>query len=426
MRCPESRTLFENHLYSDSYKSEIVVFSPAANCSIVARVGLTWSVTMSPIVDRGTPVIIAACRIDRWCCSRNSDNNIFILLSFLYTAKNIQKDKKQMDGYQYEHHCAKLLKQRGFRDVAVTKSSGDQGIDVIAYNENVKYGIQCKYYSYPVGNQAVQQAYAGAKFYDCNVAVVMTNSTFTEPAKELAQKLGVQLWEKSYIPNGNGSLYKIIRAINVIFLLVSIFGFWLMKGSEHSATTTYNYFNIIVLTIASVIGLLYYRSLVASVFVSLLYLIFAISQIIFSVVHSNFSTYEIVTCIPAILYMIHTVRLLSEPLSEEEKKIIANKNKPEKTPTIETDKLELNRKIQDNLYHLGDLYVPILNEKLHSTITLKNALQTENGYLFVYISDKPISFDLSAIETEFNINLQDYYQIRPISNTEFQILQREK
>lgn len=235
-----------------------------------------------------------------------------------------------MDGYQYEHHCAKLLKQRGFRDVAVTKSSGDQGIDVIAYNENVKYGIQCKYYSYPVGNQAFQQAYAGAKFYDCNVAVVMTNSTFTEPAKELAQKLGVQLWEKSYIPNGNGSLYKIIRAINVICLLVSIFGFLLMKGSKHSATTTYDYFNIIVLTVASVIGLLYYRSLVASMFVSFLYLIFAISQIIFSVVHSNFSTYEIIACIPAVLYMIHTVRLLSEPLSEEERKIIANKNKPKK------------------------------------------------------------------------------------------------
>ena len=71
MRCPESRTLFENHLYSDSYKSEIVVFNPAANCSIVARVGLTRPVTMSPIVDRGTPVIIAACRIDRWCCSKN-------------------------------------------------------------------------------------------------------------------------------------------------------------------------------------------------------------------------------------------------------------------------------------------------------------------------------------------------------------------
>ena len=68
--------------------------------------------------------------------------------------------------------------------------------------------------------------------------------------------------------------------------------------------------------------------------------------------------------------MIHTVRLLSEPLSEEERKIIANKNKPQKTPASEVDKLELDRKIQDNLYHLGDLYIPILNEKLHSVITL--------------------------------------------------------
>ena len=24
-----------------------------------------------------------------------------------------------MDGYQYEHHCAKLLKQRGFRNVNI-------------------------------------------------------------------------------------------------------------------------------------------------------------------------------------------------------------------------------------------------------------------------------------------------------------------
>ena len=66
--------------------------------------------------------------------------------------------------------------------------------------------------------------------------------------------------------------------------------------------------------------------------------------------------------------MIHTVRLLSEPLSEEERKIIANKNKPQKTPASEVDKLELDRKIQDNLYHLGDLYIPILNEKLHSVV----------------------------------------------------------
>ena len=38
-----------------------------------------------------------------------------------------------MDGYQYERKCAELLKAKGFSDVQVTPGSGDQGIDVIAY-----------------------------------------------------------------------------------------------------------------------------------------------------------------------------------------------------------------------------------------------------------------------------------------------------
>lgn len=100
-----------------------------------------------------------------------------------------------MDGHEYEHACAQYLKRTGFTNVQVTKASGDQGIDVIA-TKGKKYGIQCKYYTGNVGNKAVQEAYAGAKFYGCDVAVVMTNSTFTKSAKELAEKLGVELWEK--------------------------------------------------------------------------------------------------------------------------------------------------------------------------------------------------------------------------------------
>ena len=104
-----------------------------------------------------------------------------------------------MDGYQYEHHCAKLLKQRGFRDVTVTKSSGDQGIDVIAYNENVKYGIQCKCYSKDIGNKAVQEAFAGKTFYHCHVAVVLTNRFFTKSAQELATVNQVLLWDRNQL-----------------------------------------------------------------------------------------------------------------------------------------------------------------------------------------------------------------------------------
>ena len=95
-----------------------------------------------------------------------------------------------MDGHDYEYCCAELLRRKGFSKVSVTRGSGDQGIDIIAYANKKKFGIQCKFYSNPVGNSAVQEAYTGAKFYGCNVAAVMTNNGFTESAMELSWAKG--------------------------------------------------------------------------------------------------------------------------------------------------------------------------------------------------------------------------------------------
>ena len=98
-----------------------------------------------------------------------------------------------MDGYQYEHACSKYLDESGFTDITVTPGSGDQGIDITAHKDGKKYGIQCKYYTGAVGNKAVQEAYAGAAFYSCDAAMVITNAAFTKSAAALAQKLGVEL-----------------------------------------------------------------------------------------------------------------------------------------------------------------------------------------------------------------------------------------
>ena len=46
-----------------------------------------------------------------------------------------------MDGLQFEHRCAELLRYRGFHKVAVTKGSGDQGVDILAQKNGIKYGI---------------------------------------------------------------------------------------------------------------------------------------------------------------------------------------------------------------------------------------------------------------------------------------------
>ena len=105
--------------------------------------------------------------------------------------------KENRTGYDYENECAKWLSLKGFTDVEVTRKSRDNGLDVIAYKDGLKYGFQCKYYKGSVPNKAVQEAYSGAAFYDCDVAVVMTTGNFTKQSEELARKLNVQLWKQN-------------------------------------------------------------------------------------------------------------------------------------------------------------------------------------------------------------------------------------
>lgn len=102
----------------------------------------------------------------------------------------------KMEGHEFERFCAALLLKNGFEKVTVTPGSGDQGVDVLAYKEGIKYGIQCKCYSSDIGNKAVQEAYAGKTFYDCHVGVVLTNRWFTASARELARKNNILLWDR--------------------------------------------------------------------------------------------------------------------------------------------------------------------------------------------------------------------------------------
>ena len=102
----------------------------------------------------------------------------------------------QNRGLAYEHEVAKKLPSKGFHHIKVTKGSGDFGADIIAHKGFEKYAIQCKCYSGAVGVKAVQEAIAGKAYYDCDRAMVITNSTFTPAAVELAKKSHVELWDK--------------------------------------------------------------------------------------------------------------------------------------------------------------------------------------------------------------------------------------
>ena len=99
----------------------------------------------------------------------------------------------QMKGRQFEYWCADLLKSLGYDNVWVTKGSGDQGVDILAEKDGLRYAIQCKRYSSNLGNKPVQEVFAGMIVYNCSAGMVMTNQYFTSGAITLAKKTGVRL-----------------------------------------------------------------------------------------------------------------------------------------------------------------------------------------------------------------------------------------
>lgn len=107
----------------------------------------------------------------------------------------------QMEGHNFEYWCATLLKKIGFYNVEVTQGSGDQGVDVLAEKDGVRYAVQCKCYSKDLGNKPVQEVNSGKMMpeYHCQIGAVMTNRYFTKGAKDLAAATGTLLWDRDWI-----------------------------------------------------------------------------------------------------------------------------------------------------------------------------------------------------------------------------------
>lgn len=104
-----------------------------------------------------------------------------------------------MEGHEFEFWCADALRKLGYHHVEVTPGSGDQGVDVLAQKDGIKYAVQCKRYSSDLGNKPVQEVHAGKAIYHCHVGVVITNQHFTTGAKELAAATDTLLWDREWI-----------------------------------------------------------------------------------------------------------------------------------------------------------------------------------------------------------------------------------
>lgn len=109
-------------------------------------------------------------------------------------------DIEGMTGVEYEEYCESVLTKSGWT-VTGTPGSGDQGVDLIATSGNKRVCIQCKRYSKPVGNGAVQEVVAGMAHWNGTHAVVVSNAGFTKAAQKLAESTGVILVDDIELDN---------------------------------------------------------------------------------------------------------------------------------------------------------------------------------------------------------------------------------
>lgn len=102
-------------------------------------------------------------------------------------------------GRDYEHYCARLLSQYGWQ-TRLTKASGDQGVDIFGRHGWMTAVFQCKFYTQPVGNKAVQEVVAARIHERAEIGVVISNAAFTRSAEILANSTGTFLIHHENIP----------------------------------------------------------------------------------------------------------------------------------------------------------------------------------------------------------------------------------
>lgn len=122
------------------------------------------------------------------------DNKIYNEKLFNSNIDTIDK----MSGEDFEKFCKVLFEKKGYY-VELTKISGDYGIDLILYKNEIKTVGQCKRYNNKVSLSAVQEVVAGMPYYHSNKGFIITNNFFTKPAIALAEANNIELIDRKQL-----------------------------------------------------------------------------------------------------------------------------------------------------------------------------------------------------------------------------------
>ncbi|GGO01886.1 TerD family protein [Saccharibacillus kuerlensis] len=106
-----------------------------------------------------------------------------------------------LDGRTFEYHMQDLFTKLGYEVEVPTSDpyAPDYGVDLIVIKGGIRRAVQLKCFSNVVPVRAIQEVYAGAQMYDCQSYMVVATSYFSRAALQMAEQLGVEVWDKTQL-----------------------------------------------------------------------------------------------------------------------------------------------------------------------------------------------------------------------------------
>ena len=120
-------------------------------------------------------------------------------------------DMDKMSGVDFEKLLGLLLARKGY-NVKFTPKTGDFGADLILTHDLKRIAVQAKRSKSAVGNSSVQEALAGAHYYNCAEAWVITNNAFTPGGIKQAQSCAVRLFDRQSVLDMQSEVRQVIEA----------------------------------------------------------------------------------------------------------------------------------------------------------------------------------------------------------------------
>jgi len=123
--------------------------------------------------------------------------SVLLALSLFFSLRKYRKRRKikllykksLKDPYDFESFACHYLREKGFKDVRLTRKSKDFGADVLGRKGRRLFVFQVKRWNHPVGKEIVKELIMAAYVYGAEGVGVFTNNSVSRGLWEELEKL---------------------------------------------------------------------------------------------------------------------------------------------------------------------------------------------------------------------------------------------